>query len=123
MSEAFDGACHCGALRFTVEVDAPVALECNCSICHQKGFLHVIVPRARFTLHQGADALTTYSFNTHTAKHTFCRVCGVQAFYTPRSHPDGVSVSLRSLGAAAFERFSIEPFDGRDWEANVDSIQ
>lgn len=123
MSEALEGGCHCGAVRFTVEVEALVALECNCSICLQKGFLHVIVPREAFTLHQGAEALTTYTFNTRTARHTFCSVCGVQAFYTPRSHPDGVSVNLRSLGDAAFARFTIEPFDGREWEANVDSIQ
>lgn len=38
---------------------------------------------------QGSDNLTTYTFNTHAAKHTFCKTCGVQSFYTPRSNPDG----------------------------------
>ena len=38
---------------------------------------------------QGQDKLTTYTFNTGKAKHTFCSICGVQSFYTPRSNPDG----------------------------------
>lgn len=118
-----DGGCHCGAVRFSVRVETPVALECNCSVCRQKGFLHVIVERDAFTLHRGADALTTYRFNTGVAKHTFCATCGVQPFYTPRSHPDGVSVNLRSLDGDAFERFRVEPFDGQDWERNVAGIQ
>ena len=43
------GSCHCGRVRF--EVDAPrelQVLDCNCSICRMSGFLHLIVPAARF---------------------------------------------------------------------------
>ena len=50
---------------------------------------HFIVPESRFTLLKGADKITTYTFNTHIAKHTFCSLCGVQSFYSPRSNPDG----------------------------------
>ena len=50
---------------------------------------HFIVPKSRFTLLKGADKITTYTFNTHIAKHTFCSLCGVQSFYSPRSNPDG----------------------------------
>ncbi len=119
----YDGGCHCGAVRFTVRVERAVALECNCSICRQKGFLHVIVERDAFTLQQGEQALTTYRFNTGVARHTFCATCGVQAFYTPRSHPDGVSVNLRCLDGDAFDRFGIEPFDGQSWERSAAGIQ
>lgn len=119
----YQGGCHCGAVRFAVEVDEHVALTCNCSICFKKGFIHVIVPRERFTLHHGAEALTTYTFNTGVAKHTFCRVCGVQSFYTPRSHPDGVSVNLRCLDGDVWGRFEIRPFDGQNWEQSVGAIR
>jgi hypothetical protein len=50
---------------------------------------HFIVPGHKFRILTGEDKLTTYRFNTRVAKHTFCSVCGVQSFYTPRSNPDG----------------------------------
>ncbi len=111
------GGCHCGRVRF--EVDAPTELaasECNCSICAKSGYLHLIVPRSRFRLLQGNEFLTTYTFNTGTAKHLFCSVCGVKSFYVPRSHPDGYSVNVRCLDASAIESVAITPFNGLEWE-------
>lgn len=123
----YEGGCHCGAVRFRVTVDrgadAHRALDCNCSICARKGFLHLIVPRERFELVAGEQQLTTYTFNTGVAKHTFCRVCGVHPFYTPRSHPDGVDVNVRCLDGDAPARFTVAPFDGARWEASVETIQ
>jgi hypothetical protein len=92
-------------------------------MCTMKGFLHLIVTKDRFTLLRGANAITTYTFNTHVAKHTFCSQCGVHPFYVPRSHPDGVDVNVRCLDGDALARFRIEPFDGANWEANVDAIR
>lgn len=88
-----------------------------------KGFLHLIVTKDAFELLSGASDLATYTFNTHVAKHTFCRVCGVHPFYTPRSHPDGVDVNVCCLDDDARARFTITPFDGANWEANVDQIR
>jgi hypothetical protein len=109
------GGCHCGAVAF--EVDAPARLrvsDCNCSICSMSGYLHLIVPRARFRLLRGADNLSEYTFNTRTARHLFCRHCGVKSFYVPRSNPDGYSVNLRCLDRTSIEHVEIEPFDDRD---------
>jgi hypothetical protein len=111
------GGCHCRRVRF--EVRAPARLivsECNCSICTLSGFLHLIVPADRFHLSQGSEVLTTYSFNTHTAKHLFCSVCGVKSFYVPRSHPDGFSVNARCLDPGSIESLTTEAIDGKHWE-------
>ncbi len=111
------GSCHCGAVRFEVEAPAVIeAYECNCSICAKTAFLHLIVAESRFRLQAGADALTTYTFNTGVAKHLFCSRCGVKAFYRPRSNPDGWSVNARCLDSATVERLVLKPFDGRNWE-------
>lgn len=114
------GGCHCGAVRFEVEAPAELrVLECNCTICSKSGFLHLIVPASRFRLLQGAASLSTYTFGTHTAKHYFCRTCGIKSFYVPRSNPDGYSVNARCLDPGTFEKITIEPFDGRHWEENA----
>jgi hypothetical protein len=87
------GGCHCGRVRFEVSAPAEIEVsECNCSICAKSGFLHLIVPRARFNLTCGGEYLTTYTFNTGVAKHLFCSICGIKSFYVPRSNPDGYSV-------------------------------
>jgi hypothetical protein len=117
------GGCHCGAVRF--EVDAPedvVVQECNCSLCTKSGYLHLIVPASRFRLLSGRDQLTTYTFGTGTAKHLFCKVCGIKSFYIPRSNPDGFSVNLRCLDQGTVRQVTVEPFDGRNWEANAHTL-
>ncbi|MGA3308219.1 MAG: hypothetical protein ABSD08_06340 [Xanthobacteraceae bacterium] len=67
MTETMSGGCHCGRVRFRVTADLARVTGCNCSICTKKGFLHLIVPPDAFELLSGADALTTYRFNTGTA--------------------------------------------------------
>ena len=75
------------------------------------GFLHLIVPASRFRLLAGADDLIEYSFNTGTAKHRFCRHCGIKSFYIPRSHPDGIDVNVRCLDAGTVVALRVMPFD------------
>jgi hypothetical protein len=82
------------------------------------GYLHLIVPRSRFRLAQGADQLTEYKFNTGTARHLFCSRCGVKSFYVPRSNPDGYSVNVHCLDRSTIEHVKIEPFDDNDREAS-----
>jgi len=118
------GGCHCGAVRFEVTAPAEVeAFECNCSICSKLGYLHLIVPREHFRLLRGEDALSTYTFNTGQARHLFCRNCGVESFYVPRSHPDGYSVNLRCLDDGTLKKVSICPFDGRNWEEAAAALE
>ncbi|EKQ69169.1 hypothetical protein OsccyDRAFT_1784 [Leptolyngbyaceae cyanobacterium JSC-12] len=123
--QPYEGGCHCGAVRFRVQADPQQdeISDCNCSICRKKGFLHLIVPVERFTLLKGEEALTLYTFNTGVAKHLFCKVCGIHAFYRPRSHPDAINVNLRCLDEDIRSQFRIVPFDGVNWEQNVHLIQ
>lgn len=117
------GGCHCGAVRFEAALPAVVeAQSCNCSMCARTGYVHVIVPESRFRLLQGADQITTYTFNTGVARHTFCKVCGIKSFYRPRSNPDGWSVNARCLDSVEGLDIRIEAFDGQNWEAHGASL-
>lgn len=117
MLQTYEGGCHCGRVRFRVIADLARVSECNCSICTKKGFLHHVVPRERFELLSGKDELTTYQFNTMTAKHTFCRTCGIHAFYVGRSDPDKIDVNVRCLDGVDLAEIKPQIFDGRNWEA------
>ena len=114
------GGCHCGRVRFELRAPARLtAWDCNCSICRMSGFLHLILPRSRFTLLAGADELSSYRFNSGIADHLFCRVCGVKSFYVPRSNPDGYSVNARCLDPGTVVELSVQPFDGDNWERHA----
>lgn len=114
------GGCHCGRVRFEVLAPSRVKVsDCNCSICAKSGYLHLIVSKDRFKLLSGAEVLTTYQFNTGTAKHLFCSVCGIKSFYVPRSNPDGFSVNARCLDAGTIEELTVATFDGQQWEKSM----
>jgi hypothetical protein len=115
--KTYEGGCHCGRVRFRVTADLDRVTYCNCSLCSKKGFLHLIVPPQQFEILIGKDELTTYTFNTRTAKHTFCKHCGVHPFYVPRSDPDKIDVNARCLDAVDPATLSVKTFDGRNWEA------
>ena len=118
-----NGGCHCGAVRFEIEAAADIEVhECNCSICGMFGFRHLIVPADNFRLISGDAALSCYTFNSEIAKHYFCSRCGVKSFYIPRSNPDGVSINARCLDEGTMNSITVLPFDGKNWEANADSL-
>jgi hypothetical protein len=97
--------------------------ECNCSICAKKGILHLPVRREDFELLSGADALTTYRFNTGVAEHTFCKFCGIYSYGVPRVRPDRITVNARCLDNV--ERAFLTPnrfFDGQDWEEAAKAV-
>jgi centromere protein V len=111
------GGCHCGRVRFEVMAPAQIEVgECNCSICGRTGYLHLVVKKDQFRLLSGADALTTYQFNSKTAKHLFCSHCGIKSFYVPRSHPDGFSVNARCLDEGTVTGMTFRKIDGKNWE-------
>lgn len=95
----YTGSCHCYAVNFKLKAPKHLVVwDCNCSICHMKKNAHFIIPAQDFHLSpESEDAITTYSFNTKVAKHKFCKHCGVQAFYHPRSNPDGIAVTLACI--------------------------
>ena len=118
--QTYEGGCHCGRIRFRVTADLDGVTVCNCSICTKKGIWHLIVPQGCFELLSGKDDLATYEFNTRTAKHHFCKTCGIHPFYVPRSDPDKIDVNARCLDD--FESLKIMPkyFDGANWEAAIE---
>ena len=110
------GSCHCGKVVFEYE-SAPIpALECNCSICRRKGAIWQAVDNEHFKILAGHDDLGLYRFGTNTAKHFFCKTCGVSTFSNPRIAPDKWVVNLRCVDDVDLSSLKVLPFDGQNWE-------
>ncbi|MBF0426579.1 MAG: GFA family protein [Magnetococcales bacterium] len=119
------GSCHCQAVQFEVETDLAKGIECNCSICTRKGVLHHRVPPERFRLLSGQDALTLYQAGSKTAKHWFCKICGIHPFSNPRAAPGLYSINVRCLDHYWDEIAQIETvrFDGQNWEDAIKTFK
>lgn len=121
--KTYTGGCHCGAVRFAVDTELTRVTVCNCSICTKKGvLLHRVAPE-RFRLLSGEDALQLYQFNTKTARHFFCRHCGIHSFHRPRADPNLYNVNVNCLDDFDLEAEQPEfrKFDGKNWEQAVKS--
>ncbi|MGH1412827.1 MAG: GFA family protein [Pelagimonas sp.] len=109
MSKPVTATCHCGAveLRVTLTDGLNTARRCDCSFCRRRGAPAVSAPLGGIEVIKGAEKLTLYSFNTHTAKHYFCSVCGIYMYHQRRSNPNEFGVNLYAI--AGTEPTEIEP--------------
>lgn len=95
--QTYRGSCHCGAVAFEITTDFPELTTCDCSICRKKNALMVKVHESQFKLIQGEDALTEYQFHSHTARHFFCKTCGIYPFHRKRVTPDNLGINVFCL--------------------------
>ena len=113
-----NGGCHCKNVRWRVQAPASVvAWQCSCSDCSMRGNTSFVVPSKRFELLGDSQKfLTTYTFGTQTAKHIFCKICGITSFYVPRASPDGIAVTFRCVDPGTLTHVEVKQFDGQNWE-------
>lgn len=112
---SYKGGCHCGKISFEVEGDCYSVIECNCSICTQRGYLLWFVDRNHLKLSTPESNLSTYTFNKHNIKHRFCSTCGCGPFGEALD-PTGVpkaAVNVRSLENIDLSKIKRIPFDGK----------
>ncbi|MET1079658.1 MAG: GFA family protein [Pseudomonas sp.] len=100
------GSCHCGTVRFSVRLSDGLhtARRCDCSYCRMRGAVAVSAQVADLQVTAGAEALSLYQFNTRTAKHYFCSICGIYTHHQRRSNPQQYGVNVACLE-------DISPFD------------
>jgi len=101
--------CHCGAVVLELELPDGIVepRRCNCSICRRKGFIAASVPLDGLRVVQGQEVLTLYQFNTFTARHYFCSICGIYTHHQRRSTPTEYSYNVACLEG-------VDPFDIED---------
>jgi len=122
MKKTYHGSCHCGAVRYEVELDlAEGTSKCNCSYCAKLRLWGKHAKPEEFRLLAGEDALTTYRFNTHSLEHPFCKHCGVHVFThgdIPEVGGEFVSVNLASLDDVEPQELIDAPLRWCDGRAN-----
>lgn len=109
------GACHCGTVQFKVKLSdgLDTARRCTCSYCRMRGAVAVSAALGGMEITKGEEALTLYQFNTNTAKHYFCSVCGIYTHHQRRSNPQQYGVNAACLeGVSPFDFDEVVVSDG-----------
>jgi len=83
------GTCHCGAVELELSLPDGLASarRCDCSYCRRRGAIVVSAPLDQVVIVKGAQNLTLYQWGTGTAKHWFCKTCGIYTHHQRRSNP------------------------------------
>jgi hypothetical protein len=112
---SYTGSCHCGAVKYDVDVELGKVIACNCSMCGRSGTLLAFVPPEQFTLRSSEDQLGTYTFNRHNISHMFCKTCGIKPFARGKKR-DGspmVAINARCLDGVDVSTLEIQHVDGK----------
>jgi hypothetical protein len=115
IAERHKATCHCGAVE--LELFLPYGVvnprHCDCSICRRRGAIVASVPLAGLRVVKGEDLLRLYQFNTRTAKHYFCSVCGTYTHHQRRSNPALYGYNVGCMeGVNPFDLGPVEVTDG-----------
>lgn len=94
---SWEGACHCGTIRFRVDGEIAETITCDCSLCAMRGARMAQIDESALTILAGEDELALYTWNTGVAQHRFCRRCGVYTFHRKRAAPDRFGVNVACL--------------------------
>lgn len=99
-------ACHCGSVQFKVRLtdEFNTIRRCSCSYCRMRGAVAVSAQLSDIEFVTGENNLTLYQFNTETAKHYFCKTCGIYTHHQRRSNPSQFGVNVACID-------NISPFD------------
>ncbi|MGK0172942.1 MAG: hypothetical protein ACI9W2_004686 [Gammaproteobacteria bacterium] len=114
MQKTYQGSCHCGDVRFEVDVDLDHARVCDCSLCLKRGALNHRVEESQIRLHTPLDAMTRYQWHTMTAKDYFCPRCGILPFRRPRTAPDLWTVNIRCLHDLDLDAVELRQLSGSE---------
>jgi hypothetical protein len=117
------GSCHCGRVTFEVQAKLGYVIDCNCSLCRRRGALWHGVAEADLRVRSGQAELALYQFNTMTAKHYFCRHCGIHPFVRPRLDSTRWAVNVRCIDGVELSTLDVRTFDGEHWEEAARSFR
>ncbi|KAG4254700.1 hypothetical protein BFJ72_g15138 [Fusarium proliferatum] len=96
------GGCHCGAIRYSADVETGTKAICHCGSCQKRTTSafssNMIIPRTALKVTKGETR--TYPHLGDSGKlyhHHFCGNCGTEVFGMPEAAPEIVSIKAGSL--------------------------
>ena len=97
MKKTYHGSCHCGQVRFEVDLDLSAGThKCNCSICRKHRLWQAMAAPGDIRFAQGKDSLREYRFGSRLGVHLSCPTCGTHVLGRFEGElPDGKTMGVR----------------------------
>jgi hypothetical protein len=93
-----DGACHCGAITFSADIDPARVMACHCSDCQilsGSPFRAVVaVPMANFSLRGTPKTYVKTAQSGNRRAQVFCPECGTPLYACAPENPTSVIIRL-----------------------------
>ncbi|WP_153913220.1 GFA family protein [Shewanella sp. TC10] len=108
-------SCHCGSVVMELSLSKGLqdVRRCDCSMCRRRGAIVASINLDDIQFIQGEHELNVYQFNTKTAKHYFCRHCGIYTHHQRRSNPNQFGFNVACLaGINPLKIDQIKLYDG-----------
>ena len=122
----YQGQCHCGAIRATLEATKPAsdlqARACQCGFCTRHGAMTVSDPAGRAIVEITRAGLNRYQFATRTGTSLLCARCGMYAGVVLEDEGKVWSaINVRGLAIPEFKDRVAEPvvYEGETAEARI----
>ena len=115
MKQTHTASCHCGAVKLSLNLPQGVTdlRRCDCSMCRRRGTIVTSAELDGLKVVSGNDKLSMYQFNTFTAKHYFCSICGIYTHHQRRSNPNQFGVNVACIdGVNPYELTNVAMPDG-----------
>ena len=99
---AITGGCLCGAARFTIDADRPLAVrQCWCRVCQYlgagSGTVNAVFPKAAVTVSGPLSEYVSTADSGSTMHRRFCARCGTPVFSEADSRPHQIIVRVGTL--------------------------
>lgn len=106
------GACHCGAITFTAEIDPSRVMVCHCNDCQVlsgSAFRPMVLAMFdNFRLSGVTKSYVKVAESGHQRAQVFCPECGTQLYATAVDNPTTLNIRLGCIHQRAQLRPSAE---------------
>ena len=107
-----DGACHCGAVRFTADIDPTQVVACHCTDCQTLSGAPfrttVALPAERFHVKGAVKVYVKEAASGNRRAQAFCPECGTPIYAGPADENPPSTVVVLRLGCVR-QRAELKP--------------
>ena len=115
----FQGKCHCGNVRLSIQKLTETGTSCTCSTCSRYASVWGYFTESEVQVEVGEHGITSYCHGDKMINFNHCTRCGCITHYTSVKSAPGarLAVNYRMFPVSSLQKIKVRVFDGADtWQ-------